>query len=266
VVFNKSEKKYVGGKINLKKIESKHYLILSPQIMSLKHIEGRIVIKVDMEKKNSHTFDNGTTIRLERQYNEFNRRITEPVNAEVISAEYIPVGAEVLIHHNCTHEVNRIYDHTPLSGETEASSVKYFAIPEDDCYAWRDSDGNLQPMKGFQFALRVFQPYKGVIQGIEPTLLKDVLYITTGELAGKVAHVLKASDYQIVFQGQNGREDNVIRLRHSDTEQLDREEVVAIDHTLTEKVNSGELLVGLSATTIQPPIENEITANTTNHT
>lgn len=220
--------------------------------MGLKHVEKRVVIKVDLEGKNFHTFENGTTIRLEREYNNLNQREVRPVNAIVVSADFIPEGSEILIHHNSTHESNRIYDYGGLSGDVEVDSVKYFSIPEESCYAWRDKDGELKPLKNFAFALRVFKPYLGMLEGVDHELVKDVLYITTGELAGNVCGVLKASDYEVVFQGINGREDRIIRIRHSDEEEIEREEVIFIHHELTEKVNKGELYIGLSTKDCQP--------------
>lgn len=92
----------------------------------------------------------------------------------------------------------------------------------------------------------MFEPYKGTIEGIEPTVVKQVLYITTGELRGKVAHTLKGCDYQLVFQGSDGKEQNIIRCRHFNEEtENEREEIIAIADDLTMKVNKGELLVGL---------------------
>lgn len=214
--------------------------------MGLKHIEGRVVCSVDLEMKNSHRFSDGTTIRLERQYNNFNKRETEPVNGFVISAENIPIGSEILIHHNSLHDVNRIYNYQALSGAEVSSSTKYYSIPETECFAWRNKDGKLMPMKNFAFALRVFEPYNGILEGIQPKLVKEVLYITTGEMKGLVCHVLKASDYEIVFQGQEGREERIIRCRHFEDEANEREEIVAISNSLTRKVNDGKLLVGLS--------------------
>lgn len=213
---------------------------------TLKHVQGRIVVEVDTEKKNSHTFQDGTVIRLERKYNEFNRRITEPTNATVISAENIPAGCEILVGHNALHEVNKINNYTSLSGGEAASSVKYYSLPESDCYAWRDENGELQPMKDFCFALRVFRPYEGFLVGIEPKVIPNVLYITTGELKGKICHTLVSSDYEIIYQGDNGREGRVIRVRHSDDECIEREEITCIDHCLTEKYFNGGLLIGLN--------------------
>lgn len=216
--------------------------------MSLKHTKGRVVIEIDLEFKNSHKFSDGTVIRLERDYENFNKRETQPVNAIVISAEHIPVGSEILISHNALHEVNLINDYKKLSGKQQASGIRYYSLPETDCFAWRNSQGELCPMKNFAFALRVFEPYKGVLQGIEPQLIKNVLYITTGEFSGNVCHVLKASDYEIVFQGQNGREERIVRCRHFEDDYNEREEIVAVDHELTDKLNNGGILIGLTPT------------------
>lgn len=207
----------------------------------LKHTYGRVVVKVDIEKKNYHTFENGTKIRRERNFNEFNRRITQPSNAIVISGDGIEKDSEILISHNAIHDTNRIFDY-----RNDSINIQYFSIPEYDCFAWRDKNGVMQPMKNYEFALRIFQPYQGMIIGTPPVQLKDILYITTGKLKNKVIHVLKASDYQIVYQELNGKEGNLIRIRHSENDTFDREEVVAVDHNLTEQVKNGKLLVGVT--------------------
>lgn len=214
---------------------------------TLIHVHGRVIIKIDTQSKNFHTFESGLTIRRERQFNEFNRRITEPVNAILISGEDIPPYSEILISHNALHDSNRIFSYKPLSAASIDTDIKYFSIPDYECFAWRNINGSLQPMKNFEFALRVFTPYDGKLSDIEPTIIKDILYITTGELKGKVVHTLKASDYEIIYQDTNGREGNLIRIRHSEDDTFEREEVTAISHILTEKVNNGEILIGLTA-------------------
>ena len=112
----------------------------------------------------------------------------------------------------------------------------------------------MKPLKNYEFALRVFVPYTGLIDGIPPTKIENVLYITTGKLKGKVVGTLKASDYQIIYQEQNGREGNLIRVRHSEDENFDREEIIYIHHEHTEKVQSGELWVGIETTDAKPII------------
>lgn len=214
-------------------------------MIQLQAVEGKVIISVDLESKNSHTFSDGTKIRLERQYNNLNRRETHPVNATVISGEGMKSGSQILIHPNMTHETYRIYDYAPLSGIIEGSDIKYYSIPEEQCYAWLDGD-TWKPLKNFDFALRVYIPYAGLVDGIEPTLVKDVLYVTTGEFNGKVVHTLKSCDYEIIFQGPNGQEDRLIRFRHFPGQEHEREEVIAVDEYLTEKVNNKKLIIGLS--------------------
>jgi hypothetical protein len=227
----------------------------------LTHVERRILLKVDLNFKNNHTFSNGVTIKLERRYENFDRKYTEPVSGEVISGEGIPKGSLILFHHNGCREENEILNHGQLSGEEIASDIKYFSVVEEECYAWKDADGEWQPMPTFDFALRVFEKYEGIIQGIEPTLIKDTLYMRTGEYAGKVVRTLKATDYEIVFREPNtGQESRLIRCRPngdykwiSGDEKMGREpEVVAIDNNLTKKVNNKQVLIGLNKSDAKP--------------
>jgi hypothetical protein len=215
-------------------------------MIDLKHTKGRVIVYVDLESKNWHTFSSGHKIRLERNYNNLNKRETQPVNGIVIDSEYIPKGSEVLLGHNCTHDVYKIFNVGKLSGEEQASDIKYFSIPEEQVFLWREEGKDWKPTKNFATALRVFKPYEGVLQGIEPTVLKDILYITSGELSGNVVLTLKSCDYQIVFQDRNGQEGNIIRCRHYEDEYNDREEIIAISHELTEKVKNGEYLIGIT--------------------
>jgi hypothetical protein len=215
--------------------------------MNLKHTHGRVVVSVALEFKNSHKFEDGTTIRLERQFNEFNKRITEPVNAIVVSADNIPVGAEILIAHNCTHDVNKVFDYENLSGELLATDTKYFSIPESDCFLWRMGGDKWQPIGIYETALRVFKPYEGPLEGVEPELIKNALFVTSGDYEGLVVRTLVACDYEIIFQNEHGREERIIRFRPDGDEEAQREpEAICVDHGLTEKVVEGELLVGLS--------------------
>ena len=169
-----------------------------------------------------------------------------------MDAEYIPAGAIIYFHHNATHAMFEIFNYKTISGGEIAANVKYFSIPEDQCYLWRIGDGPLEPLRGFVTALRVFAPYTGILQGIEPKKLKDTLYITSGKLKGQVVRTLKACDYQIIFQDINGRENNIIRCRHWDHADEEREEIVAIDNGATKKVIAGELYVGIEISDAKP--------------
>lgn len=220
--------------------------------MGLQHVQDRVIVRIDMDAKNWTTFEDGTKIRLERKYDNFNMRYTQPVNAIVVSGEGLPEGAEILIHHNANHDTNRVFNYQPLSGNEIASDVRYLSILHTECFAYYDGSEWL-PLQGFDFGLRVFEPYSGFLQGIEPTILKNTLYVTTGEYKGLVCRTLKACDYEIVFQDKNGKEGNLIRFRSSEDEKNQREmEIVAIDHDLTNKVLNGECHIGLTKTDCKP--------------
>lgn len=209
--------------------------------VKLNHTYGRVIISIDVEAKNSHTFSNGEKIYIGRQFNNLNRRETEPVNAYVISADNIPQGAEILIHPNAIHDSNKIFGFNE-----DITDIKYYSIPEFQCFLWKSSD-DWKPLKGYATGLRVFEEYKGSLVGIEHKLIPNILYITSGELEGKVVHTLKACDYEIIFMGSKGVEERVIRCRHFENEINEREEIIGIDSELTKKVKSGELLVGISS-------------------
>jgi len=212
----------------------------------MKAVEGKVIISVDHESKNSYTFEGGLKIRLERNWNNLNKRETHPVNAIVIDGDGLKEGSEILIYPNMTHDSYKINNYANLSGEIEGSDIKYYSVPADQCYAWFDEEW--KPLKGFDFALRVFRPYEGLLDGIEPKVMPDILYVTTGEFKGKIVHTLKSCDYEIIFQGRQGREESIIRFRHFPGEDHEREEVIAIREDLTELLNKGKLLVGLTPT------------------
>lgn len=214
----------------------------------LTHVEGKIIVSIDLEAKNSVTFEDGTKIRLERKYDNFNMRYVNPVNAIVVSGESIPKGSQILIHHNAIHDTQKIFDYAPLSGKNEASDIKYFSISEDEAYAWYDNKlKEWKPLPGYDFALRVFKKYTGSIQGIEPELVKNVLFMLTGKYSKQAVFTAQASDYQIIFQDINGKEGNLIRIRTDGDEKTKREpEVIALMNGYTGKIWEGELLVGIT--------------------
>jgi len=212
----------------------------------LTHVGNRIIVSIDLDKKNWHQFEDGTKIRIERKYDNFNMRHVNPVNAIVISGEGLPEGAEVIVHHNSIHETNLINNYQPLSGKTEASEIKYYSISENEVFAWYDGN-NWQPLKGYDFALRIYEIYNGMLHGIKPELIKNVLWIITGPYKQKACVTLKASDYQLIFQDKNNKEKNIIRLRTEDRPNEQREsEIVAIHDQYTDKILNGEMWVGLS--------------------
>jgi hypothetical protein len=154
----------------------------------------------------------------------------------------------ILFHHNAMHPVNQILNHSQLNGEEIASGIQIYSLSESECYLWKmPNEKEWNPIKGFVTALRVFNPYFGTLEGVFPEKIKDVLYITSGKLKGKVCHCLKASDFSLIFNNEQGVEETIIRARHFDGEELnEREEITAVNQELTKKVKSGTLYVGLN--------------------
>jgi hypothetical protein len=211
--------------------------------MKLKAPSNRVIIKVDLESKNSHTFKDGTKIKLERVYDNFNMRYVKPVNAEVVDAKDIPTGSEILIHHNATHDTYKIFNYQKPTAEA-SSDMQYFSIPIEECFMWRSEKGSSwNPLNNFITGLRIFEPYTGFLQGIDPTLIKNKIYVTSGDLTGNVVGTVISSDYEIIYQNDDGTEGKIIRLRYY-PEGNDRNEVISIEHEMTEKVVKGDLLVG----------------------
>lgn len=221
--------------------------------MNLKNVEGRIVVKADKDGKNWHTFSDGKKIRLERDYNNLDYKYTKQVLGEVVSADDVPTGAMLLFHHNCIHPVNQIFNHSKLSGEEITSGVEIFSFSTDECYLWKmPGDKEWKPLKGFATALRVFEPYLGVLQNIPHKKIENILYLTSGNLKGNVCHTLKACDMPIIFNNDEGVEETIIRCRHFEDEEHEREEIVAINHDLTKKIENGSLYVGVTEKDCKP--------------
>lgn len=225
--------------------------------MALKHTHGRIVTKVDLNQKNGVTWEDGTELVLERDFNNLDRKYTSQVLGTVIDAENIPSGAIVLFHHNSVHDTYEIFNHSALSGEEIASGIKIYSIMERDVFFWKmPNDEDWKPTKGFDTALRVFQPYTGTLVGIEPNQIKDTLYITSGKYKGLCCRTVDHADYMITFRDpQTGKDMEIIRIRADGNEEDGREpEVIAIDHYLTDEILKGNIFVGLNISDCKPLI------------
>ena len=217
---------------------------LTTETVNLKHTDGRIIIKIDIDGKDIHAFESGVQIYRGRRFNNLNRRETEPVNAWVVSSEYIPKGFEILIHPNSICDAHKIFNYGSSDIE-QGNSVRYYSIEEPSAFLFREGN-EWKPLKGFAIGLRVFKTYKGSIVGILPAQIKDILYLQSGEFNGQCVQTLRSCDYEIIFQGTNGREQRKIRCRHYENEPHDREEIIMLRNDLTELVNKGKLLIGLS--------------------
>lgn len=214
----------------------------------IKHAEGKVLIKVNKEQKNKHTFSNGVTIELRRNYNNLNHSYTQQTLGEIISADGIPYGAMVLYFFNSLHETYKIRNHSFLTKKEKEEGYEIYAIHEEECYLWKmPGEIKWNPMKNYETAKRVFKPYEGPLSGIDPKKIKNVLYVETGELKGKVVHTLVACDAEIVFRNEKGVDERIIRFRPFGNEKEKREpEAIAIDESLTKLVQKGKYLIGLT--------------------
>lgn len=207
---------------------------------------GRVIVSIDTEGKNKHRFKNGQEIYLGRAFNNLNKRYTQPVNGTVINSQYIPKGSEVLIHHNACIDTHRIFNYQQTSGKEEADTTKFYSLPESQIFFYKEhNETEWKATKGFATALRVFEPYKGLIQNVEPKQIKDTLFVTSGIYKDKAIRTLKAADYLIHFQGEDGTEKQLIRFRETDID--DREcEVIAVLHDVTKKIFEGSYMIGIT--------------------
>ncbi len=120
---------------------------------------------------------------------------------------------------------------------------------ERDIFFWKMPDGSTwNATKEYATALRVFKPYTGILDGIEPTLIKDTLYCTSGNYKGVVVKTIEASDYCITFRDPTtGKDKSIIRFRPDGILSEQREaEAIAVMNNLTDGVNDGSILVGLT--------------------
>lgn len=230
----------VKEKINEKKLSDEY---------EIKAMEGCAIVLIDTDGKNTYTFDSGLVIRRERDYNNFDVKDTKQTFGVIVDSATIPKGALVLFHPNATHDTYKINNYEQVSGENESTSVHLYSIPEEQIFLWKTENTDWQPTKNHVTALRIYKPYSGLISGIEPAKLKNVLYILDGDLKGTAVHTLIAADYEIIFNDINGKERRVIRCRHSDTEELEREEIIAVNYDLTKEIEEGKLLIGISPST-----------------
>lgn len=206
---------------------------------TLKSLHNRVIVKIDMEGKNYHTFDSGMKIRRERQFNNLNFRETSPVNGIVISSESIPEGVEILVDYHSVHDSNRIFNY-----KSKSPQIQYFSIKINDCYLWNDGN-EWKPIQPYELALRVFKKYDGIISWMKPEVMDRILFVTTGEFKDKIVMTIKACDYECVFQDTNGREGNRIRfLPFGDPSVNKEEEAIAIRDDLMKELKSGKLLIG----------------------
>lgn len=210
--------------------------------MNLKKIMGNVLVKMDTKQKEKYNLGNGKVLYWERGY-EFNRRLDYPSMAIIIDGEGLPIGGEILVHHNSTEPSYEVFNEDFLTDEEKREGYKILSLPKDMCFCYK-KNGEWLPYDNFLITLRVFKPYTGRLYGLEPAVVKNRMYCVKGEWEGQVLVTLVNCDYEIIWHDTENREQRLIRTRHR--------EVLATDEGLLEKIQKGELLVGFSPKNCKP--------------
>ncbi len=211
--------------------------------MDLKATWGNIIVAIDIYKKDKHRFSNGIEIQLERNWNNFNMIERNPIQGMVVDwygdvPRETDKRIEIIFQHTVYHDSYRIFNSANASKEMD--DIRYYSVPIDLCYFWRYEGEEWQPMPNCLITTRVWKPYKGFLI-MPPTQIKERLYVLEGEFKGNIVVTSKNCDYEVIFQGDNGKQAYIISTR------ADRDEILAIDNGLTELYNNGDILIGRTA-------------------
>jgi hypothetical protein len=197
---------------------------------------GNVLIRLGTKNKDKYNLTEDIQIELEHGYN-FNLREDRPNLAEVMDGLGLTIGTKILVNYLALEKTYEIEGNDLLTKEEIAEGYKAYSVPEDMCFAYF-KDGEWLPCKDIFLTLRVYKPYKGKLEGIEPQLVKNRMYCTKGEYAGKVLVTTLNCDYQIEWHNENNREEKLIRT-------LERE-IMAIDEGMGKDLKKGKYLIGYS--------------------
>ena len=196
---------------------------------NLKAPPGMILVKVEMHNKENIKFASGETIVVERGY-DFNLRQDKPSIGIMVDGGDAPAGSLVLIHHNSTESSYEVFNY-----ENEKDH-KLYSIPKDMVFLYR-KDGEWFPFENFVISSRIFKPYKGILIGVDGSVVKNRMYIHRGLHEGNACVTLVNCDYELIFY-IDGKENRIIRTR--------TREILGIDVELTELIKKGEYEIGLN--------------------
>lgn len=220
-----------------------------------------VLIAMDVENKIHYNLTDDIQIDLTRGM-EFNLRIDKSAIGVLIDGFGMPKGCNVLVHHNALSSGNNIEGEDLLTPEQVKKGFKAYNLPLDMCYFYFDK-GDWQPCQDIVRTLRLYTPYVAPLGGLvlpdsftKPQLIEGRLLVINGiddwedckvDISRNVFIVTKYADYEMLYHNEKNKEASVIRTR--------TRELVAIDGELTEKVLSGEILVGVSDTDCKPFVD-----------
>lgn len=220
-----------------------------------------ILIAIDIHNKEIYNITDDIQIQLERSYN-FNLREDSVSTGVLIDGGNMPKGCSILFHHNAKTSGHDIEGADLLTPEQVKKGFKAYNLPLDMCYFYFDK-GDWQPCQDIVRTLRLYTPYVAPLGGLvlpdsftKPQLIEGRLLVINGiddwedckvDISRNVFIVTKYADYEMLYHNEKNKEASVIRTR--------ARELVAIDGELTEKVLSGEILVGVSDTDCKPFVD-----------
>ena len=211
-------------------------------------IKTNILLKMNTRQKERYALTDNIEIHIERSYN-FNLREDRSSMGYIVNGRGLTKGHQALCHHLTIESGNEVTAETILTDDEKKIGFKVFSVDKDMVFATSLDGIEWHPCKDFLITFRIFKPYKGKLKGIEPTVLKDRMYIIKGvdefedeitDLSDKVACTTANSDYQIIWHNEKNREQSLIRTRSR--------EILAIDNGMLEDLKKGKLLIGLTVT------------------
>lgn len=211
-------------------------------------IKTNILLKMNTRQKELYSLMEGVDIEISKGWN-FNLREDRSSMGYIVNGRGLTKGHQALCHHLTIESGNEVTAETILTDDEKKIGFKVFSVDKDMVFATSPDGIEWHPCKDFLITLRIFKPYKGKLKGIEPTVLKDRMYIIKGvdefedeitDLSDKVACTTANSDYQIIWHNEKNREQSLIRTRSR--------EILAIDNGMLEDLKKGKLLIGLTVT------------------
>jgi hypothetical protein len=235
------DKKTFNDELNYRKEYIKKLLIKFKDIIPS---NDRVLIAVDLKYKDRVLLgESGVVLERPRDYDNLNHRETKISQGWVVNSDYLPIGSEVLVSHNSFHDTNRLFG---LDIEIELLNIGVYAVPKMETYCYKYGSKKWNACEGFLLGMKLFEPYNGIIEGIEPKEIKRTLFVTSDcKLKHKVVDTVNAAVLPIVFNDEDFNEIIINRIRHFPNESDNvREEVLCINQEKTKKVLKGELLIG----------------------
>lgn len=211
----------------------------------MKAIKNFVLIKIDVTQKEKYALTKDVTIQIIKGFS-FNLRVERSSMGYVIDGEGLPHGSKLLINYLGLEPTYHVPNYNYLTEEEVKEGYKVINIPKDMAFAYNSGTGWI-PCEDYLITLRIFKPYKGLMTGIEPQIVKNRMFVVAGydnydgektDLSGLVAVTTPNCDYHITYHDTDNKQYDLMRSMNR--------EIEAIDYDMTEKLNNGELLIGYS--------------------